>query len=176
MDTVIWLDDLGCRAGGFNRSHVVILLLLDWFGINPFPEILRLGPPNLKEARGHVSADTTAEARIKTTFTCQSDFFDVLRRVAPRLSLQRYIRQVLACYAWGEERAFRPQPGAIPPLAPLHKRGEIETETLDFYHGPELLDWVDTLANRTGGFNRSHTMLLLLLDWLRINPFDDVLA
>jgi hypothetical protein len=30
---------------------------------------------------------------------------------------------------------------------------------------------IDDLSDRAGGFNRSHTMLLLFLDWLHINPF-----
>jgi hypothetical protein len=31
--------------------------------------------------------------------------------------------------------------------------------------------WIDDLSDRAGRFNRSHTMLLLFLDWLHINPF-----
>jgi hypothetical protein len=46
-------------------------------------------------------------------------------------------------------------------------------ETIGFYFGPDLRGWIDDLSDRAGGFNRSHTMLLLFLDWLHINPFEE---
>jgi hypothetical protein len=43
-----------------------------------------------------------------------------------------------------------------------------------FRTGRNLLQWIDDLGDRAGGFNRSHTMLLLFLDWLHINPFTEL--
>ena len=84
---------------------------------------------------------------------------------------QQYMRTILASYARGQERAFRPREGSVPALK-NSSRG-VDNETMGFYFSPDLLTWVDELGARAGGFNRSHVMLLLFLDWLHISPFSE---
>jgi hypothetical protein len=118
-----------------------------------------------------VSASTPTANRIKTTFSCQSRLLELVRRTGDPTPWQQYIRTILVSYARGEERAFRPLEGGVPLLSKPRSGQEFEKETLGFYFSSELLDWLDEIGNRSGGFNRSHVIILLLLDWLRINPF-----
>ena len=174
VDTKEWLDAVGEKAGGFNRSHCVISLLLDWFGISPFGDVFALNPANVHKDWGAVSAQTSSSNRIKSSYTCQARFMKLLRKAAGPDPEQQYMRRVLACYATGQEHAFRPDQGTFKPLARSRKADGFETETLGFYFGPELVQWVDELGARAGGFNRSHVMTLLFLDWLHINPFTEI--
>jgi hypothetical protein len=175
-DTVEWLDRLGNEAGGFNRSHVVLLLLLDWFSLNPFTEICLLDGKKKFECDGQLEVTPPTGNRIKTTFTLQSRVLKVIVGLAERKGVteQQYIRMVLASYAAGEGRSGRPPKGAVARLVSGRAGQEYETKSLGFYFSPPLIDWVDVIGDRAGGFNRSHTILFLLLDWLRINPFDEI--
>jgi hypothetical protein len=170
-DTTEWLDAVGEQAGGFNRSHCVIMLLLDWFGISPFTEVLALKRGTLGKDLSSISANTSMSNRIKSSFTAQSRLLKLIRKAADPTAEQQYMRTILVSYVRGEERAFRPQPGTVPKLSKGRAGQEFEKETIGFYFGPDLLRWIDDLSDRAGGFNRSHTMLLLFLDWLHINPF-----
>jgi hypothetical protein len=176
-DTVEWLDRLGNEAGGFNRSHTVLLLLLDWFSASPFAEICGLDGKKKFEWDGRLEDSPPLGSRIKTSFTLQKRVLKVIAGLAGRdgSTEQQYIRKVLASYAVGEERAKRPAMGAVARLAAGRAGQEYDMESLGFYFSPPLIDCVDVIGDRAGGFNRSHTILFLLLDWLRINPFDDIL-
>ena len=37
-----WIDDIGSHAAGLNRSHIMLLLFLDWLQISPFPEVFNI--------------------------------------------------------------------------------------------------------------------------------------
>ncbi len=174
IETVVWLDALGNRAGGFNRSHTVLLLLLDWFGINPFPAVCTFGRRDWTIS-DDVPANTSSENRAKLSFTCQSRMLGVLRRAAGDVPEQQYLRSVLTSYAVGKARIDRPTKKKFDVLAKGTSSRQYESESIGFYCHPDLLDWIDALGNRAAGFNRSHVILYLLLDWLRINPFDDEL-
>jgi hypothetical protein len=166
-EAVEWLDSLGERTGGFNRSHTVILLLLKWFGIDPFEELFAF----MHRAAVDVSPGTTTANRIKTTFSCQARLLEIVRETGEPTPWQQYVRTVLTSYAKAEGLAARPKPGVLPALSKARAGREFERETVGFYFSSELLDWLDEIGNRAGGFNRSHVIMLLLLDWFRINPF-----
>jgi len=169
VDTTAWLDELAERAGGFNRSHTVVYLLLDWFRINPFVEVFDLKHGGLAKKGDAISANTSMTNRIRTSFTCQKRMMDIIKKAGDPTPEQQYIRTVLASYARGQERAFRPKEGSVPKLK--NTKSGADKTTMGFYFSPELLAWVDDLGERAGGFSRSHVTLLLLLDWLQIDPF-----
>ncbi len=172
--TADWIEELGQRAGGFKRTATITLLLLDWFQINPFPDVFDLKPGALAKKNETISSTTSMTDRLRGALTCQKRLLRLLERAGDPMPLQQYMRAILASYARGEIRALRPPEGSVPALKPSRAGKDFPNQNLSVYFSPDLLQWIDELGIRAAGLNRSHVMLLLFLDWLHVSPFAEI--
>jgi hypothetical protein len=159
-DMAAFLDRFSARCAGISRSQALILILLEWLGITPFP-IWGKATPRAS------AADEEASEVIHLRLPVRLDRIVTREAKGYGLTPAMYLRLIVqSCRGYPGIHRNPDQPSP----KPLGKTRQ-EDRLNSFRVSPGAAAWLDAVGNQAAGIPRSVVASFVLLEWLGISPY-----